>query len=196
MNWRNSIGENVDRRRCRYGVLCAWRKLLADPACDPIQRQSDPPHYAASRARRYLAAEAYGKLTGRPAAGFVSRGPGSTNAAIGIHTAAQDSSPLVLFVGHVPTTTKAREAFQEINYHQMYGAIAKAVLEPEHASDVANTTARGLGPATSGRPGPVIVVMPKDITDGDVAVQSGLPSRQPGSAPTTLAADAITETKP
>lgn len=116
-----------------------------------------------------FAAEAYGKLTGRPAAAFVSRGPGATNASIGVHTAMQDSSPLVLFVGHVPTTTKGREAFQEIDYHQMFGKMAKAVLEPESSADVASVTARALELATSGRPGPVVVVMPKDITEGDAS---------------------------
>jgi acetolactate synthase I/II/III large subunit len=114
-----------------------------------------------------FAAEAYGKLNGRPAAAFVSRGPGATNASIGIHTAAQDSSPLVLFVGHVPTSTKGREAFQEIDYHQMFGGITKAVLEPESSSDVARVTAQALQLSTAGRPGPVVVVMPKDITEGD-----------------------------
>ena len=114
-----------------------------------------------------FAAEAYGKLTGRPAAGFVSRGPGATNASIGVHTAAQDSTPLLLFVGHVPTSTKGREAFQEVDYHQMFGKIAKAVLEPESSADVAAVTARAIDISTAGRPGPVIVVMPKDITEGD-----------------------------
>jgi acetolactate synthase-1/2/3 large subunit len=114
-----------------------------------------------------FAAEAYGKLTGRPAAGFVSRGPGSTNASIGIHTAAQDSTPLVLFVGHVPTSTKGREAFQEENYHQLFGSMAKAVLEPQSSAEVAPVTARAIQIAQSGRPGPVVVIMPKDITDGD-----------------------------
>jgi acetolactate synthase-1/2/3 large subunit len=114
-----------------------------------------------------FAAEAFGKLTGRPAAGFVSRGPGSTNASIGIHTAAQDSTPLLLFVGHVPTSTKGREAFQEENYHQMFGSMAKAVLEPETSAQVAAVTARAVQLSTSGRPGPVVVIMPKDITDGD-----------------------------
>src|SRR5690606_169342 len=78
-----------------------------------------------------FAAEAYGKIARKPAAAFVSRGPGATNASIGIHTAAQDSTPLLLFVGHVPTASKGREAFQEIDYHMMYGSIAKAVLEPQ-----------------------------------------------------------------
>ncbi|MSO77764.1 MAG: thiamine pyrophosphate-binding protein [Alphaproteobacteria bacterium] len=114
-----------------------------------------------------FAAEAYGKLMGRPAAGFVSRGPGATNASIGVHTAAQDSTPLVLFIGHVPTHAKGREAFQEIDYHRMFSGIAKAVLEPETPASMAALTARALTLAVSGRPGPVIMVMPKDITEGD-----------------------------
>ncbi|MGI9422316.1 MAG: thiamine pyrophosphate-dependent enzyme [Hyphomicrobiaceae bacterium] len=114
-----------------------------------------------------FAAEAYGKINGRPAAGFVSRGPGATNASIGVHTAAQDSTPLLLFVGHVPTTTKGREAFQEVDYHQMFGRIAKAVLEPETSADVASVTARAIQISKAGRPGPVVVVMPKDVTEGD-----------------------------
>jgi acetolactate synthase I/II/III large subunit len=125
-----------------------------------------------------FAAEAYGKLTGKPAAAFVSRGPGATNASIGIHTAAQDSTPLVLFIGHVPTTTKGREAFQEIDYHQMFGKVAKAVLEPESPKDVAVATAQAIKLSMTGRPGPVIVVMPKDITEGDA--QGGfIPPAQP-----------------
>ena len=114
-----------------------------------------------------FAAEAYGKLTGRPAIGLVSRGPGATNASIGVHTARQDSTPMLLVVGHVPTATKGREAFQEIDYHQMFGTVAKAVLEPESSAQVAEVTARALAIATSGRPGPVVMVMPKDITEGD-----------------------------
>ncbi len=131
-----------------------------------------------------FAAEAYGKLTGRPAAGFVSRGPGATNASIGVHTAAQDSTPLLLFVGHVPTKTKGREAFQEIDYHQMFGGIAKAVLEPESSADVADVTARAIQLTTAGRPGPVIVVMPKDITEGDAGQPATTsPSQRVGTIP-------------
>ena len=131
-----------------------------------------------------FAAEAYGKLTGRPAAGFVSRGPGATNASIGVHTAAQDSTPLLLFIGHVPTSTKGREAFQEVDYHQMFGKIAKAVLEPESSTDVAAVTARAIDISTAGRPGPVIVVMPKDITEGDAGAPNiPSPSRRARTIP-------------
>jgi len=96
-----------------------------------------------------FAAEAYGKLARRPAAVFVTRGPGASNAAIGIHTAAQDSTPVVLFIGQVPTTAKGREAFQEIDYHRMYAPLVKAVLEPESARDVTEGEAGDVAPFAS-----------------------------------------------
>ena len=123
-------------------------------------------------------AEAYGKLARRPAAAFVTRGPGATNAAIGIHTAAQDSTPVVLFVGHVPTRAKGREAFQEIDYHRMYAPIAKAVFEPVVAEDVAEVTARAIRLAMAGRPGPTVVVLPEDVTEGG-AGQADVPIAPP-----------------
>jgi acetolactate synthase-1/2/3 large subunit len=139
------------------------------PILDAIKRNQNAIRLVTPRHEQGVtfAAEAYGKLTGRPAAGFVSRGPGATNASIGVHTAAQDSTPMVLFIGQVPTTTRGREAFQEIDLQMMFGSIAKAVLEPRNAADVARTTAHAVALAKSGRPGPVVVVMPKDITDGD-----------------------------
>ena len=114
-----------------------------------------------------FAAEAYGKLTRTPGAAFVTRGPGASNAAIGVHTAAQDSSPMVLFVGHVPSGHIGLESFQEIDYHRMYGPIAKAVIEPAAPAEVADATARALDIARSGRPGPVVVPLPEDVTEGD-----------------------------
>jgi acetolactate synthase-1/2/3 large subunit len=138
-----------------------------------------------------FAAEAYGKLTGRPAAGLVSRGPGATNAAIGVHTASQDSTPLLLFIGHVPTTSKGREAFQEVDYHQMFGKIAKAVLEPETSADIPDVVARAVTLTTAGRPGPVIVVMPKDITEGDAGDAESIPLRPRPRA--GMAPDDVTE---
>jgi len=116
-----------------------------------------------------FAAEAYGKLALRPAAVFVSRGPGAANAAIGIHTAMQDSTALLLFVGHVPRRAKGREAFQEIDYHRFFGATAKAVMEPMGPEDVADVTARAWRTAMAGRPGPVVVVLPEDVTEGEIA---------------------------
>jgi len=115
-----------------------------------------------------FAAEAYGKLSGRPAAVFVSRGPGATNAAIGIHTARQSSTPLLLFVGHVRTRSKGREAFQEIDHHRMFAPVAKAVMEPESAADIQRVTGQAVHESMAGRPGPVVVVLPRDITEARV----------------------------
>ena len=114
-----------------------------------------------------FAADAFGKLTRRPAAVFVSRGPGATNASIGVHTAMQDSTPMVMMVGHVRTRSKGRESFQEVDHHRMFGALAKAVIEPATAADVAECTARACRLSVSGRPGPVILVLPRDVGDGD-----------------------------
>ncbi|MCC7274598.1 MAG: thiamine pyrophosphate-binding protein, partial [Alphaproteobacteria bacterium] len=97
-----------------------------------------------------FAAEAYGKIALRPAAVFVSRGPGATNAAIGIHTAMQDSTPLLLFVGDVPRRVQDREAFQGVDYRRFFGAIAKAVIQPFAAEDVAEATARAWRTAMAG----------------------------------------------
>ena len=138
-----------------------------------------------------MMADAYGKLTGKPGIAFVTRGPGATNASIGVHTASQDSTPLVLFVGHVPTSSKGREAFQEVDYHQMFGKMAKGVLEPESSAHVPDVVARAVTLSTAGRPGPVIVVMPKDITEGDAGDAASPPLRPRARA--GMAPDDVTE---
>jgi acetolactate synthase-1/2/3 large subunit len=136
-----------------------------------------------------FAGEAYGKIARRPAAVLVTRGPGASNAAIGIHTAAQDSTPLVLLIGHIPTAVKGREAFQEIDYHRMYAPIAKAVIEPPSPREVAECTARAVRLAVAGRPGPVAVVLPEDVTEGD-AGDAVIPRRW-GRASTVPSREAI-----
>jgi acetolactate synthase-1/2/3 large subunit len=128
-----------------------------------------------------LAAEAYAKATGKPGIAFVTRGPGATNASIGLHTAKQDSTPLVLFIGHVPTGEMGREAFQEIDYPTAFGPLTKRVLEVLRPQDVAEATAKALHEAVEGRPGPVAIVLPEDVTEGDAgAVQ--IPKPQPRAA--------------
>ena len=114
-----------------------------------------------------LAAETYAKATGKPGIAFVTRGPGATNASIGLHTAKQDSTPLVLFIGHVPTIEMGREAFQEIDYPTAFGPLTKRVIEVMRPEDVARATAEALHESTAGRPGPVAVVLPEDVTEGD-----------------------------
>ncbi|HEV3240757.1 MAG TPA: thiamine pyrophosphate-binding protein [Casimicrobiaceae bacterium] len=115
--------------------------------------------------------EAYGKLTGRPGIVFVTRGPGASNAAIGIHTAAQDSTPLIVFVGQVGGDFVDREAFQEIDYRRMYGSIAKWVAQIDRVERVPEYVARAFRVAQSGRPGPVVLALPEDMlaASADVA---------------------------
>ena len=108
-------------------------------------------------------AEAYGKMTGKPGICFVTRGPGATNASIGVHTAYQDSTPMILFIGQVGTDFMDREAFQEIDYRRMYGQMAKWVAQIDRADRIPEYMARAFQVATSGRPGPVVLALPEDM---------------------------------
>ncbi len=108
-------------------------------------------------------AEAYGKLTGKPGICFVTRGPGATNASIGVHTAYQDSTPMILFIGQVGNDFIDREAFQEIDYRRMYGEMAKWVAQIDRADRIPEYIARAFQTATSGRPGPVVLALPEDM---------------------------------
>ena len=108
-------------------------------------------------------AEAYGKMTGRPGICFVTRGPGATNASIGVHTAYQDSTPMILFIGQVGLDFMDREAFQEIDYRRMYGQMAKWVAQIDRADRIPEYIARAFQVATSGRPGPVVLALPEDM---------------------------------
>ncbi|HUH92931.1 MAG TPA: thiamine pyrophosphate-binding protein [Casimicrobiaceae bacterium] len=108
-------------------------------------------------------AEAYGKLTGRPGIVFVTRGPGASNAAVGIHTAAQDSTPLIAFVGQIGADVADREAFQEIDYRRMFGSAAKWAAQIDRTERIPEYVARAYRVATSGRPGPVVLALPEDM---------------------------------
>ena len=112
-------------------------------------------------------AEAQGKLSGRPGICFVTRGPGATNASIGVHTAFQDSTPMILFIGQVASEQRDREAFQELDYRQMFGpgtlGLAKWVAEVQSADRLPEYIARAFHTALQGRPGPVVLVLPEDM---------------------------------
>ena len=112
-------------------------------------------------------AEAQGKLTGRPGICFVTRAPGATNASIGLHTAFQDSTPMVLFIGQVASDQRDREAFQELDYRQMFGpgtlGMAKWVGEVHDPDRLPEYVARAFHTALQGRPGPVVLVLPEDM---------------------------------
>ena len=116
-------------------------------------------------------AEAHGKLTGRPGICMVTRGPGATNASIGVHTAFQDSTPMILLIGQVGRDMIEREAFQEIDYRRMFGPFVKWVAQIDDVARVPELMARAWSVAMSGRPGPVVLALPEDmLTDSAFAV--------------------------
>ena len=108
-------------------------------------------------------AEAYGKLTGEVGICFVTRGPGATNASIGVHTAMQNSSPMILFIGQIGRDMTEREAFQEIDYKAYFGSISKWVVQVNNADRLPEIIGRAFSVALSGRPGPVVVSLPEDM---------------------------------
>jgi acetolactate synthase-1/2/3 large subunit len=110
-----------------------------------------------------MMAEAYGKLTGRPGIAMVTRGPGATNGAHGVHIARQDSTPMVLFIGQVARAMRWREAFQEIDYRAMFGSFAKWVHEIDEPARIPEAISRAFHTALSGRPGPVVISLPEDL---------------------------------
>ena len=124
-------------------------------------------------------AEAQGRLTGRPGVCFVTRGPGATNASIGVHTAFQDSTPMVLFVGDVASDTRDREAFQELDYTHFFGpstkGTAKRVERIDDPERLPEYVARAFATAMNGRPGPVVLVLPEDMLTRPVRHAQPLP---------------------
>ncbi len=131
-------------------------------------------------------ADAHARLTGRPGVCFATRGPGATNAAIGVHTAFQDSTPMVLFVGDVASDTRDREAFQEVDFCSFFGpstkGMAKRVERIDDAARIPEYVARAFATAMNGRPGPVVLVLPEDML-----VQPVLPHPLTGALPQALA---------
>lgn len=136
-------------------------------------------------------AEAHGKLTGEPGICFVTRGPGSTNASIAVHTARQDSTPLILFVGQVGRDAMGREAWQEIDYRHMFGHIAKWVDQIDDARRIPEYVNRAFHVATSGRPGPVVLALPEDMLTDVVQVADSPRYRRSAAAPTAQALEGL-----
>src|SRR5205085_2999152 len=108
-------------------------------------------------------AGAYGKLTGRPGIAVVTRGPGATHGSVGVHTAFQDSTPLILLVGQVASDQEEREAFQEIDFRRMFGPMTKWVAQIDRADRIPEFVARAFATACAGRPGPVVLALPEDM---------------------------------
>jgi len=110
-----------------------------------------------------MMAEAVGKATGRPGICFVTRGPGATNGSAGVHIAKQDSAPMIMFVGQVGRDMREREAFQELDYRQVFGGIAKWATEIDDPARIPEIVSRAFFTACNGRPGPVVIALPEDM---------------------------------
>lgn len=117
-----------------------------------------------------IAAEAVGKVSGRPGICFVTRGPGATNASPGIHIARQDSSPMIVFVGQVARGMRGREAFQELDYRAVFGSMAKWATEIDDPARIPEIVAHAFHTACNGRPGPVVIALPEDMLTERVTV--------------------------
>jgi acetolactate synthase-1/2/3 large subunit len=136
-----------------------------------------------------MMAEAYGKLTGRPGIAMVTRGPGATNAAHGVHIAHQDSTPMILLIGQVARAMRGREAFQEIDYRAMFGSFAKWVWEIDDSARIPEVMSRAFHVAASGRPGPVVIALPEDmlVERADCADAARYRIAEPYPAPAEMA---------
>ena len=151
------LAQGCDRIFCVPGesYLAVLDALHDSPAIDLVVcRQEGGAAYMA---------EADGKLTGRPGICFVTRGPGATNASIGVHTAFQDSTPMILFIGDVARDAKDREGFQEVDFPAMFGPLAKWAAKIDDAKRIPEYVARAYAVAMSGRPGPVVLALPEDM---------------------------------
>jgi acetolactate synthase-1/2/3 large subunit len=128
-------------------------------------------------------AEAWAKLTGEPGVLFVTRGPGATNGSVGVHTAFQDSTPMLVFVGQVGNDFVEREAFQEVDYRRMYGPLTKWATQIDRAERIPEYVSHAFHVATSGRPGPVLLALPEDMLFSNAAVADAPKYRTPRAAP-------------
>ncbi len=150
------IANGVDRLFCVPGEsYLAVLDALVDSNIDVITCRQE--------GGAAMMADAHSKLTGKTGICFVTRGPGATNASAGVHVASQDSTPMILFIGQVARVHLGKEAFQEIDYTQFFGGIAKAVFQPMSAAEIPVAVANAFHVSQSGRMGPVIVALPEDI---------------------------------
>ncbi|WP_417844373.1 thiamine pyrophosphate-binding protein [Thalassospira sp.] len=138
-------------------------------------------------------ADAHAKLTGQPGICAVTRGPGATNASNGVHTAFQDSSPMILLIGQVATTMMDREAFQEMDYRQVFGQMAKWVAQIDDAARIPEYLSRAWHVALSGRPGPVVLALPEDMLSAQACVADLRPAKLARAAPHPKDMDVLAE---
>ncbi|MFL5430078.1 MAG: thiamine pyrophosphate-binding protein [Myxococcales bacterium] len=128
-------------------------------------------------------ADAYGKLTGRPGIALVTRGPGATHASVGIHTAFQDSTPVVLLIGQARRDFLDREAFQEIDFRRMFGEFSKWVAQIDDARRIPEYVSHAFHTAMSGRPGPVVLALPEDMLEEQAVAKTVPPAQRIAASP-------------
>jgi acetolactate synthase-1/2/3 large subunit len=164
-----SLLADAGARRCYTVPGESFLALIDEMAHHPRLRVVSVRHESGAA----FMAEADAKLTGLPAVSMASRGPGSSNLAIGVHTAHQDSTPMIVLLGQVDSELRGREAFQEVDLTAFYGPITKWAVTADRAEDVPGLVAKGWEIATTGRPGPVAIALPSDVVDvelGDAPV--------------------------
>lgn len=163
---RRTGGQAVVAMLRRHGVRYAY-SVPGESYLEVLDALVDEPSIRLITARHEAAAAnmaaAHARLTGRTGVALVSRGPGATHAAIGVHIASQDCLPTLLLVGQVPRGHLGRDAFQEVDYERLFGGMARAVIEPGDAGQVPEVMARAFAICQGGRPGPVVVVLPEDL---------------------------------
>jgi acetolactate synthase-1/2/3 large subunit len=146
-----------------------------------------------------MMAEAVGKCTGRPGICFVTRGPGAANASAGIHIAQQDSTPMIMFVGQVETSVREREAFQELDYRAVFGSMTKWTVEVDDPNRITEFVSRAFYTASGGRPGPVVVALPRDMLSKRVTIDNAPPyepvETSPGEAEMAKLGELLAESK-
>ncbi len=162
------VRNGVDRAFCVPGesYLALLDALYDSPVAVTVCRQEGG---------AAMAAEAWGKLTGRPGVVMATRGPGATNASAGLHVGRQDSTPMILLLGQVARPMRGREAFQEIDATKFFGEVAKSVEQIERPERIPEIVARAFHLATSGRPGPVVLSLPEDMLRESAVVADAAP---------------------
>lgn len=149
---------------------------------DVLDAMIDYPHIEFVTCRQEggasIMAEAYGKLHNKPGVCMVTRGPGATNGSAGVHIAKQDSTPMLFFIGQVGTDMLGREAFQEIDYKQMFGTVAKAVIQIDNPQRINEHLEYAYSIATTGRQGPVVIALPEDVLSAMVSVRKAKPTTE------------------
>lgn len=183
------IVDCLEANGASHAYLVPGESFLA--VLDALHDSSIRPVVCRQEGGAAMMADCQGRLTGQPGICFVTRGPGASNASAGVHIAAQDSTPMILFIGQIARGIREREAFQEVDYKRFFGDMAKWVAEIDDAARIPEFITRAYATATSGRPGPVVLVLPEDMLTDMVEAPAPLAFTPVETAPSPAAMDAL-----